>query len=143
MSDAPTVIVRIDTKPHLTKIATTPEGDGASHALVADVNAAKGGGDEGPSPHDLLLASLGSCVAITCKMYADRKQWPLEGVELGLREYAPSERGGKVRITVELAFRGDLSSEQLARLEEIAHKCPIHKAITAGVEVEMTPSKDT
>lgn len=55
------------------------------HRLVSDEPHALGGGAAGPAPYDLLLASLGACTAITLRMYADRKQWPLELVEVGLR----------------------------------------------------------
>ncbi|MEM7755533.1 MAG: OsmC family protein [Planctomycetota bacterium] len=137
------VVVTIGTTPHRTDARTTPEDDARSHTLVVDVPPSKGGSDQGPSPHDLLLTSLGSCIAITCNMYATRKQWPLEGIDVGVRHDLPAERGGKERLTVTLAFRGDLSPEQHERLTEIAHKCPVHKAITAGVEVQMTASMDT
>ncbi|HZW09330.1 MAG TPA: OsmC family protein [Phycisphaerales bacterium] len=105
------------------------------HALAADEPAELGGGDTGPTPVELLLASLASCKAITVKMYADRKQWPLERVEVVAR--AASMHGAVIAsIETQVRASGDLSEDQRARLLEIAEKCPVQKAITSGVRIE-------
>ncbi|MEM1184332.1 MAG: OsmC family protein [Planctomycetota bacterium] len=134
----PTVTVEIGGTPFRTEITTIPEHDGKAHRIVSDVPAAKGGADDGPSPHDLLLSSLGACTAVTVKMYANRKEWPLERIGVALRHDPPAERGGPERISVELQFVGDLTEEQRDRLQQIAGKCPVHKTITGDVVIETT-----
>ena len=99
------------------------------------------GDDAGPSPFDLLLSSLASCTIITLQMYAGRKQWPLEGVDLRLdiqsvEEVAPD--GNKHRssvIEMDLSFSGNLTQEQIQRLNEIATRCPVHRTLTGDVKI--------
>lgn len=114
------------------------------HELVADEPKEMGGGDEGPAPYDLLLASLGTCKAITLRMYADRKGWFLGGVIVTLahnrvhaKDCEDCETGsGKVdEITVELELLGDLTDEQRERLLEIADKCPVHRTLMSETKV--------
>ena len=90
--------------------------------------------DESPSPgaYELLLRSLGVCTAVTLRMYADRKQWNLEDVQVTL-EHFKEETGD--RIERKLAFTGNLTEEQTARLKEIAAKCPLHKTLSRGVMI--------
>jgi putative redox protein len=82
---------------------------------------------------ETLLASLASCKAITVRMYADRKQWPLERIDAVAR--AAMNGYAIVSINVELCFVGTLSTEQRLRLLEIAERCPVQKALTSGVPV--------
>jgi putative redox protein len=103
------------------------------HVIRADEPVEKGGSDSGPEAFELLLASLGACTAITVRMYARRKGWPLDGVDVdaGL----DAEQGRRL-VRMSLSFTGALSPEQRARLLQIANACPVHKALTTGVMVE-------
>ncbi len=112
----------------------------ATHRLLADEpESVPGAVDSGPSPYDLLLAALGACTSMTMRMYADRKKWPLDDVEVLLsqkrmhaRDCAECEQedGQITRIERTIAISGDLDAEQRARLLEIADRCPVHRTLT-------------
>tara|TARA_R110000782_G_scaffold102243_2_gene189219 strand:+ start:1691 stop:2095 length:405 start_codon:yes stop_codon:yes gene_type:complete len=129
------VTVTLGAEPYATRVTA------GRHSVVVDEPGALGGKDTGPGPYDLLLASLGSCKAITARMYADRKGWPLEAVRVQLAHSRPEGRGGPELITAALAFDGDLTDDQRARLLEIAEKCPVQKTISGGLRVEATLSE--
>lgn len=100
--------------------------------LVADEPVDMEGDDAGPKPTELLLGSLGACKAITLKMYAGRKGWPLERVDVALTE---EKAGDRPQIQAALHLEGNLSEEQKERLLVIADKCPIHKMLSARVDI--------
>ena len=104
------------------------------HRLTADEPIARGGGDSGASPYELLLASLGACTSITLRMYAGRKGWELGKITVGLR-YTASDNE-KAHIDRRLSFSKPLTAEQTRRLLEIAGKTPVTRTLMAGVTID-------
>ena len=123
--------------------------DSRTHGILADEPIPLGGRDLGMTPYELLLASLSSCMAITMRMYANRKEWPPEGAYIQLRT-APSRdpdrevriAGAKslTRIERRIELTGALTAEQRGRLVEIADRCPIKRNLEAGLEVVGAPA---
>jgi putative redox protein len=105
------------------------------HRLRADEEVDKGGDDSGPGPHELLLAALGTCTAMTLKIYAERKGWALRDVRVTLN--GQSADGGFV-IARQLRLEGDLDAEQRQRLVEIAERCPVHKTLAGTITINTT-----
>jgi putative redox protein len=101
------------------------------HLLSADSSVEEGGSDAGPSPHDLYDAALSACKALTVVWYAKHKGIPLGPVEVTTERDASEERHGTYKLAVTLHLGGDLSEAQRAELLAVAHKCPIHKLMTA------------
>jgi len=118
---------------------------GENHTLITDEPLAAGGEDAGPDPYTLLLAALGSCLSMTTTLYARRKAWPLERVTVRLRgerthakdcvECTRTTEGYVHRIQRAVSFEGELTDEQRARLQEIAHKCPVHRTLTSEIVI--------
>lgn len=104
-----------------------------THPLTADEPQRRGGSDSGPEPFALLLASLGSCTAITLRMYAERKEWPLEAVRVRLG-YETDGRNG--RVSRRVALTGDLDEAQRARLLDICERTPVTLALRAGLAID-------
>jgi len=105
------------------------------HRLVADEPSEQGGLDEGPSPQELLAASLASCTAITMEMYAKRKGWDSSGLEVECR-YIPADRGCVTKFDLVMRMPPHLSEEQVERLQVIAAKCPVHRVLEGEVAFE-------
>ncbi|MGH2949581.1 MAG: OsmC family protein [Solirubrobacteraceae bacterium] len=102
------------------------------HTLVADEPARSGGDDRGPSPQELLAASLASCTAVTMEMYAQRKGWDVSGMQVDCR-YTPAERGYPTRFELVITMPAHLEEEQVERLRVIAAKCPVHRTLEGEV----------
>ena len=100
--------------------------------LVAAAPPALGGANAGPAPYDLILAGLGACTAITLRMYADRKQWPLESLDVALRL-----TGGKDdrRIERVLTIAG-LDADQQARMADVAERTPVTLTLKGGIAID-------
>jgi len=103
-----------------------------SHQLVADEPSEHGGDDDGPSPQELLAASLASCTAVTMEMYAKRKGWDLGPVEVQC-DYQPAERGCVTTFRVRLRLPSTCTQEQAEKLRVIAAKCPVHRTLEGEV----------
>jgi putative redox protein len=103
-----------------------------NHRMVIDESRKDGGDDEGPSPQELLAASLASCTAVTMEMYASHKGWDLGPVEVEC-DYTPSERGCPTKFNLVLRVPRGLSDEQMRRLQVIAAKCPVHRTLDGEV----------
>ena len=124
------------------------------HLLRGDEPVSAGGSDVGPNPFELLLAALGTCTSITVRMYADLKQWPLEGVRIELSyarvhadDCAACDKELKLvdGIEMELSFFGELSESQRQRLIEVANKCPVHRALESPIPIRarLAPARQT
>ncbi|WP_199120888.1 OsmC family protein [Pedobacter sp. ASV28] len=124
-----TAIVELDQSKYKTKIFA----DG--HFIYADEPEELGGTNEGMPPGALLLASLGSCTAITISMYANRKQIPLEGIRIDLAICPEDEMKEGTVITRKIEFNGNIDDEQRKRLMLIADKCPIHKILSNPIQI--------
>ena len=107
------------------------------HSLTADEPRDHGGEDSGPSPQELLAASLASCTAITMEMYAQRKGWEVGDVAVNV-SYEPAQRGSPTRFRMNVEFPKELPEEQRERLMQIGAKCPVHRALEGEVMFEET-----
>ncbi len=101
--------------------------------VVADEPEELGGTNEGPAPGEFLLISLASCTAITIRMYADRKKWPVEKITV---EVDFEKIDNKTVFKRELQLEGELNEEQRTRLLQIANACPVHKTLTNPIEIQ-------
>jgi putative redox protein len=114
--------------------------DAGGHALRADEPVDHGGGDTGPPPFGLLLSGLGACTAITLRMYPERKDWPLNGVDVQLT-YVVKDRKAQWIDRV-ITVHGPLNDYQRRKLAEIAEKTPVTRAVRAGTDIRTTVDSD-
>lgn len=117
------------------------------HVMAADEPLAVGGADTGPGPYEYLLAALGTCTAMTLRMYARQKKWPLHKVTVRLahdKVYAAdcatceTKEGKLDRVERAITLEGPLDEPQRQRLLEIADRCPVHRTLTSEVLIQTT-----
>jgi putative redox protein len=125
-----TAITELDRSHYKTKIYA------GGHFIYSDEPESIGGTDEGMTPGALLLASLGSCTAITVRMYADRKQYNLDGIKIELAICDEKDMNKETTITRRIELTGTLTDEERQRLMQIADKCPIHKILSNPIKIE-------
>ncbi len=105
------------------------------HRLTADEGPELGGKDTGPGPYDLLVASLGACTVITLRMYAERKQWPVEAVHADVHFV---REGDNQRIDRTLRIEGKVDDQQKKRMADIAERTPVTLTLKRGLEIRTT-----
>ena len=134
------VIVRGTAKSFLQEVIS------GKHRLQADEPESFGGSNVGPSPYDYLLIALGSCTSMTVGLYARRKQVPLETITVSLShhrihaadcEQCETKSGLLDQIDVRVELTGALTTEQRARLMEIAGKCPVHRTLKSEIDIRL------
>jgi putative redox protein len=117
---------------HFTHTVSIRDGD---HTITADEPKKNGGDDQGPSPQELLAASLASCSAVTLEMYADRKGWQIGDVQVDVT-YEPAQRGSPTRFQIEVKLPKELPDDQRERLMQIVARCPVHRTLEGEVIFE-------
>lgn len=125
-----TAITELDRSHYKTKVYA------GGHFIYSDEPENIGGTNEGMTPGALLLASLGSCTAITVRMYADRKQYNLDAIKVELAICQEKEMSKETTITRQIELIGTLTEEERTRLMQIADKCPIHKILSNPIRIE-------
>lgn len=102
------------------------------HEFRADEPVASGGSDSGPTPDELLESALAACTAITLRMYAERKQWPVAGITVTVTMQRDGDNSSFERS---IAINGNITDEQRQRLLHIAKACPVSKTLTGNISV--------
>lgn len=117
----------IGTETYATRIET------AGRTIIADEPESNGGKNAGLAPYDLLLSALSACTAITLRMYADRKQWPMDSAEVSLHFYR--DDAGKEFIDRTIKFTGSLDDAQIVRLLDVCERTPVTKTLKQGLTI--------
>jgi putative redox protein len=108
-----------------------------NHRLVSDAPISGGGGDEGPSPHELYDAALGACKAVSLMWFAKKKGIAVDDVRTEVTSDDSQERAGVYKIHTKVIISGSFSDAEFAQLAAVAEKCPVHKLMTS-VTTEVT-----
>lgn len=124
-----TITARIERTPYETHLTT------GTQVVVADEPVDVGGGDRGMKPGELLAGSLAACTLMTLRMYADRKNWPLDSAVVHV-DFTNDPATNRSLFSIQLILNGDLDKEQRARLLEITDRCPIHRALQNPVDFD-------
>lgn len=144
MAQANEVVIRTGASGFRTEIAAS------GHTLVADEPAALGGTGEGPTPYDYLAAALGACMAMTIRLFASRRGWPLEQVTVRLRhsrvhetdcEDCETHEVGIDQFERDVELSGSLTPEQHLGLLRIADRCPVGQTLARGVRIVSAPPR--
>ena len=125
----------------------TAEVTAGPYRFIADEPVAMGGKGSAPDPYSYLLSSLGACMAITMRMYANRKGWSLTGVEVQLAhdhshaedcQSCEEDQAFIHQINAQVSLQGELDIPQRQRIFEIGKRCPIHKILSGNIQVAFT-----
>jgi len=127
ITDNRTVVATIGRNKYATEVST------GLHTLTSDEPPANGGHDAGPTPGDFMRMSLASCTAITLRMYADHKKLDVERINVTVNSNRVEY---KTVFVCEITIEGNITEEQRKRMEEIAHKCPVHLVLANPIEIE-------
>jgi putative redox protein len=109
--------------------------------FIADEPVAVGGLGSGPGPFDILSAALGACTAMTLRMYARQKKWPVSHLRVSVAHSKDKDQNPPDLFTREITIAGDIDAAQRARMIEIAEKCPVHKTLTTGARIATQESR--
>ena len=131
MGNISTVFARSGTTPYTVTLT-----DDLAHTWLGDEPEDKGGANAAPDPTRLLLSSLGACTVITLQMYAARKQWKLEQVDVQLRLNPEGTPASGNLIERQITLQGALDDEQRQRLLQVAEACPVHKLLAGEVHIQ-------
>lgn len=128
-------MVRIQSKTKKDNYAIEINSD-SGHTIISDEPTDVGGQNKGMSPDDLIVSALASCTSATLNMYAQRKEWDLQGVHTTIEMIKGDQAGDLPTIQREIELKGDLDEKQRERLLVIANKCPVHKILSGNIKID-------